>query len=243
MECIKVTNLSKTYNGKEVVKKINFAVAKGEIFAFLGPNGAGKSTTMNMLATLIYKTEGNIYIEGRNIDKAQNEIKKKIGVVFQEDTLDLDLTVYQNLYYRGGLYIEEKEDLIESIKKVAKLLKIENIFQKKYSKCSGGQKRLVQIARALIPAPKLLILDEPSSSLDEVARENMWKVLKYLKNKLNITIFYTTHYMDEVNNADKVCILKSGKVLVIDSLDNIYRQQSSTNFKDIYLNILKEGVK
>lgn len=213
MNTVSVNNLEKRYKNERVLKYISFDVEKGQIFAFLGPNGAGKSTTMNILSTLLEKTSGNVSVSDFDLDKNRRKIKSEIGVVFQNDVLDSELTVYENLVFRGSLYYAKKKDLEESIFTVIKTLSLQNILYKKYGKCSGGQKRLVQIARALLSRPSLLILDEPTTGLDPTARKLVWNTLISLRNNLNITIFYTTHYLEEVLYADKYCILNNGKII------------------------------
>ncbi|MEG1820425.1 MAG: ABC transporter ATP-binding protein, partial [Oscillospiraceae bacterium] len=155
-ECIRTVKLRKCFHNSEVVRSIDLKVEQGQIFAFLGPNGAGKSTTMNMLTTLLQKTDGKIYIDGLDMDKSKNIIKGKIGVVFQEDVLDKELTVAQNLKYRGGLYIKKRQDLNDKIGDVVRVLSMEEFLYKKYGECSGGQRRIAQIGRALLAQPQLL---------------------------------------------------------------------------------------
>lgn len=213
MNSVSVNNLEKRYKNERVLKSISFDVEKGQIFAFLGPNGAGKSTTMNILSTLLKKTSGNVSVSNFDLDKNKRKIKSEIGVVFQNDVLDSELTVYENLVFRGSLYYAKKKDLEESIFKVIKTLSLQNILYKKYGKCSGGQKRLVQIARALLSKPSLLILDEPTTGLDPTARKFVWNTLISLHDDLGITIFYTTHYLEEVLYADRYCILSNGKII------------------------------
>lgn len=213
MNSVSVKNLKKSYKKESVLKSISFDVEKGQIFAFLGPNGAGKSTTMNILSTLLEKTSGNVSVSNFDLDKNRRKIKSEIGVVFQSDVLDSELTVYDNLVFRGSLYYTKKNDIEESIFSVIKTLSLQNIIYKKYGRCSGGQKRLVQIARALLSKPSLLILDEPTTGLDPTARKLVWNTLISLRDYLNITIFYTTHYLEEVLYADRYCILNNGKII------------------------------
>ena len=175
-EYIRVTDLSKVYRKHEAVKHISFHVGKGQIFAFLGPNGAGKSTTINILSTLLLKSSGSVCIGGMDLDRQRKQVKREIGIVFQDDVLDGSLSVYQNLLYRGGLYIPKEKELKKRISELSSLLMLEQILPRKYRECSGGQKRLAQIARALLPAPGLLILDEPTTGLDPVTRQKVWAV-------------------------------------------------------------------
>ena len=242
-DCINVEELSKIYNQKEIVKSIGFTVGQGQVFAFLGPNGAGKSTTMNMVGTLLPKSKGSIFIDGINIDTHKSEIKRKIGIVFQEDVLDEDLTIEKNLIYRGAFYWKTDLELRKQVDKVVCKLGLEDILYKKYKECSGGQKRLAQIARAIIPKPKLLILDEPTAGLDPVISSHVWTVLQELKKDQNMTIFYTTHYLDEASYADTICILKEGQILVCGSLKQIQQQwkgnRKAPTLDEIYFQLLK----
>lgn len=188
--CIEVDNVSKQYGKAKAVSEISFTVLQGQISAFLGPNGAGKSTTMNMLSTLLPPTSGKILIEGYSMEKQQEQIKRLIGVVFQEDVLDNKFTVYENLYYRGSLYYERKQQVQKRIDEVVSLLSLEKLIHKRYGTCSGGQKRICQIARALMSKPKLLLLDEPTIGLDPIARKQVWEALRKLNQLLNMTIFF-----------------------------------------------------
>ncbi len=240
--CIVVKALKKNYGKKTVVDSIDFSVGRGQICAFLGPNGAGKSTTMKMLATLLKKTSGKIVVEGLDMDFYPEEIKRNLGIVFQEDVLDASLTVEENLYYRGGLYIKSKKELNLKIKHVISLLELDKIRDKKYETCSGGQKRIVQIGRALLTAPKLLLLDEPTIGLDPLARTLVWQVLKKLNHDLHITIFYTTHYMEETDYANHICILNEGKILLCQNRDQLlqkpWKDKKRFTIQEIYLDLL-----
>lgn len=242
-ECINVQELSKTYNHKEIVKSIGFTVQQGQVFAFLGPNGAGKSTTMNMVGTLLTKSKGSIIIDGSNMDTDKSEIKRKIGIVFQEDVLDADLTIDKNLIYRGAFYWKTDWELRSQVDQIVHKLGLENVQHKKYKECSGGQKRLAQIARAILSQPKLLILDEPTVGLDPVTRAHVWRVLQDLKRNQNMTIFYTTHYLDEASYADTICILKDGRIMLCGSLKQLQKHWHSKSkppsLDEIYFQLLK----
>ncbi|WP_052377832.1 ABC transporter ATP-binding protein [Robinsoniella sp. KNHs210] len=242
-DCLSVNGLCKAYGKKKIVKSLEFQVKQGQVLAFLGPNGAGKSTTMNMIGTLLAKTDGKIYIDNKDMDTDKNEIKRKIGMVFQEDVLDGDLTIYQNLWFRGGLYWKRDSELKKQIGELIHLLDMEKIQNQKYRECSGGQRRLAQIARALISKPRLLILDEPTTGLDPVTRQNVWDVLLKLKEQLQMTIFYTTHYLDEASYADTLCILKDGKIAACGSLRQIQSKWKNSlktpDLDEIYFQLLK----
>lgn len=244
--CIEVDNVSKQFGKAKAVSEISFTVLQGQISAFLGPNGAGKSTTMNMLSTLLIPTSGKILIEGYSMEKQQDQIKWLIGVVFQEDVLDSELTVYENLYYRGSLYYERKQQVLKRIEEVISLLSLEKLVHKKYGTCSGGQKRICQIARALMSKPKLLLLDEPTIGLDPIARKQVWEALMKLNRLLKMTIFFSTHYIEETMNADHICMINQGRILVCGKKDWVlkeYQSQGSLTIQDIYIDLLSEDLR
>ena len=244
--CIDVDNVSKQFGKVKAVSRLSFSVMKGQISAFLGPNGAGKSTTMNMLSTLLTPTSGSIVIEGFAMDQQQEQIKRLLGVVFQEDVLDHELTVYENLYYRGSLYYQKKQQVLTRMDEVVSLLSLETLVDKKYGTCSGGQKRICQIARALMSKPKLLLLDEPTIGLDPIARKLVWEVLIKLNQLLHITIFFSTHYMEETIHADHICMINQGHILVCGKKDWIlkeYQRQGIITLQDIYIDLLGEDLK
>lgn len=240
-DSIQVMQLRKTYHKKQVVDEISFHVKKGTLFAFIGPNGAGKSTTMGMLSLLLKKSGGSIRIDGLDADRHTKAVKKKIGVVFQDDVLDYELTVSQNLAYRGGLYIHNAAELKRSICSICKLLHLTELLPKPYGKCSGGQRRLVQIARALLPRPSLLILDEPTTGLDPKTRREVWDALLLLKTQLNMTVFYSTHSMEEASYADQVCFLNHGRITAFGSPETLLGRQNGTGSDELYIRLLREG--
>lgn len=198
---------------------------------------------MNMMITLLRKTSGKIYIDGLDMDYERNRIRQKIGVVFQEDILDGEFTVYENLYYRGGLYLPNRHELKKRIFEISQLLQIDPILRQTYQTCSGGQKRLVQIGRAILPQPQLLILDEPTIGLDPLAREHVWSIIKKLNSKLHMTVFYSTHYMEEACLANEVCMIHNGELLICQSVNELYQQSSkeytSSQLQQLYYNLLR----
>lgn len=214
-DIITVKNLRKAYGQVEAVKGISFAVKKGELFAFLGTNGAGKSTTIDMLCTLIKKTSGDVVIDGFKLGegKGNDQIRKKIGVVFQDSILDERLTVYENIMNRGQYYRLGKTTLQENYNFVSEYLKLDDIKNKKYDALSGGQRRRADIARALIHKPTILFLDEPTTGLDPQTRVFVWSAIKRLQEETNMTIFLTTHYMEEAAVANQVVVIKEGQLI------------------------------
>lgn len=229
---IEIKNLTKIYDKKvKAVDNINFEVKEGTLFSFLGLNGAGKSTTINIIAGILKKTSGNVIINGYDIDKYPEKTNEYIGIVFQKSVLDSELTVYENLYLRGSLYFNDKSKLKERIKKVIEQFELSNILKRQYNKLSGGQKRRVDIARAMIHNPKVLILDEPTTGLDPITRILVWDVIKKQQKENNMTIFLTTHYLEEANDSDYVCIIDNGIIKVKGTPAELKKSYSSTLLK------------
>lgn len=209
---ISVKNLEKSYAEVQAVKGISFAVKEGSLFSFLGVNGAGKSTTINMLTTLLPKTAGQVTIGGYDIDKNPMQIKSLIGIVFQDSVLDGELTVEENLYVRGSLYHFSGKQLKEAVNRSAKLTQLSDIMNQRYQTLSGGQRRRADIARALINQPKLLFLDEPTTGLDPKTRKDIWKTVRDLQRNTGMTVFLTTHYMEEAAESDHIEIIHKGEI-------------------------------
>lgn len=211
---IEVSNLKKYFKDVKAVDDISFSVEQGELFGFLGVNGAGKSTVINILCTLYKKDGGSVRVLGNEVGKDDEKIRQDIGMVHQENSLDELLTVKENLQIRGGLYGETKENLRKNFDKVVKLLGLKDFLNRPYGKLSGGQKRRAEIAAALMHEPKILFLDEPTTGLDPATRKKVWEAIVSLQKKLGMTVFLTTHYMEEAANAKHVCIIDHGKVLM-----------------------------
>ena len=210
---IEVRNLKKQFGDVVAVNDISFDVEAGELFGFLGENGAGKSTTINMMSTIYEPTEGTITICGRDVCKDAREVRRKIGVVSQGNMLDEKLTVRENLMIRGGLYEKEKRKLNERLQEVADLLELDDVMNRKYGMLSGGQKRRCEVAKALMNTPELLFLDEPTTGLDPATRKKLWDRLTTLRKETGMTIFLTTHYMEEAAKASHIAILEKGKIM------------------------------
>lgn len=206
---LQVTNLSKNFGNLKAVNNISFEVRRGELFAFLGTNGAGKSTTIKMLTTLLKQDGGTFLLNGKNEDAY---VRSKIGVVFQENMLDKVLTVKENLLFIAGLFIHNKTELNKKYEELKTLLEFEEFENKQYRYLSGGQKRRIEIARALIGEPEILFLDEPTTGLDPENRIKVWDIIKKLQQEKNITVFLTTHYMEEADSADYVVIIEKGQI-------------------------------
>jgi ABC-type multidrug transport system ATPase subunit len=227
MKMIEVKSLVKKYNKIHAVNGIDFDVEEGKFFAFLGENGAGKSTTINILATLLKKTSGEVRINGNVLDKKDELIRKDIGIVFQQNMLDDFLTVKENLLCRGTLYGYSKNKVSSRINELSNKIGIIEILDRKYGELSGGQKRRADIARALISKPKILILDEPTTGLDPHTRKNVWDCIMELRKEQSLTLFLTTHYMEEAANADQIIIIDKGKIIENDTPMNLKIKYSS----------------
>ncbi len=212
MNIIEVEHLVKNYKDVEAVRDISFTVEEGSFFAFLGVNGAGKSTTINILCTVLDKTSGKVTIGGYDLDREREKIKSLIGIVFQNSVLDKQLTVRENLTSRASYYGLSKNEIKERLSELSETFDLSDIMNRRYASLSGGQRRRVDIARALINRPKLLFLDEPTTGLDPMTRRKVWEVIHDLRRDTGLTVFLTTHYMEETVNCDHVVILDNGSV-------------------------------
>ena len=213
MNIIKSENLKKYFGNVKAVDDVSFSVEKGELFGFLGVNGAGKSTVINMLATLLEPTDGNVTVCGHALGKENELIRRKIGIVWQQNCLDDILTVEENLLCRGSLYEKNSRKNRESLAKVTALLKLDDVLKRRYGKLSGGQKRRCEIAAALMHTPEILFLDEPTTGLDPATRKSVWETVGKLRSDYGMTVFLTTHYMEEAAQANHIVLLDSGKVV------------------------------
>lgn len=215
--CIEVEHLKKQFGTLEAVKDLSFKVEQGELFGFLGINGAGKSTTINMLCTLLKPTSGTVKVAGYDLERENKEIRKKIGVVFQGNTLDEQLTVYENLVARANLYEKESRVVKSRIAQVAKVLDLIELYDRPFKALSGGQKRKCEIARALLNQPEILFLDEPTTGLDPKTRKMVWENIDQLRQETGMTVFLTTHYMEEVSKAQHVAVMDAGQMIAYDT--------------------------
>ena len=213
MKVIEVKDLTKKYKEHTAVNGISFDVEEGEMFAFLGENGAGKSTTINMLTTILGKTSGSAFICGHELGKEDDEIRKVNGIVFQNSVLDKKLSVKDNLLTRGSYYGLSRKQVLARLEPFSERFEMKDIWDRKYEKLSGGQRRRVDIMRALINNPKILFLDEPTTGLDPKSRKLVWDYINYLRKEHKMTIFLTTHYMEETAEADNVVIMDKGNII------------------------------
>ena len=212
MDVIKIENLYKSYGEVKAVTDLSFKVKKGELFAFLGVNGAGKSTTISMMCGTLKKDAGKIYIDGEDIDLNGDEIKRKIGVVFQNSALDKSLSVKDNLTHRAALYGIIGEEFENRLTQLIDMLDFKDILNRPVGKLSGGQRRKVDVARALVHKPMILILDEPTTGLDPQTRTTLWAVIEKMRKEQGMTVLLTTHYMEEAADADYVVIIDGGRI-------------------------------
>ncbi len=209
---IEVKGLKKSYGKVEAVKSLSFYVESGKLFAFLGPNGAGKSTTIDIITTFLQKDSGDVTIDGLTLGKDDNKIRNIIGAVFQDNMLDDLLTVRENILMRGSLYGLKGEALKNAADKAIAAAEVQEFQNRRYGKLSGGQRRRADIARALVNTPKILFLDEPTTGLDPQTRKSVWETIRKLQAETGMTVFLTTHYMEEAAEADYVIVIDSGLI-------------------------------
>jgi multidrug/hemolysin transport system ATP-binding protein len=210
---IDVRGLKKSYGSVKAVKGIDFYVERGKIFAFLGPNGAGKSTTIDIICTFLKPDGGSVSVDGHNLGSEDAAIRSSIGAVFQDNLLDNLLTVEENLRTRGSFYGLKGKALDEGVTRAARVTGVTDILKRPYGKLSGGQRRRCDISRALVHMPKILFLDEPTTGLDPQTRRNVWETIIALQKETGMTVFLTTHYMEEASGADYVIIIDDGLIV------------------------------
>ncbi|SDJ76773.1 ATP-binding cassette domain-containing protein [Sediminibacillus albus] len=218
---VEVSGLKKRYKKFEAVTGVDLQVEEGEIFGFLGPNGAGKSTTINMLSTIIKPSEGKASINGYDIVEEKNKVRASIGLIFQESTLDEKLTANENLLLHCKFYGVAKDKRKERIQEVLEIVDLTDKRANIVETFSGGMKRRLEIARGLLHYPRVLFLDEPTVGLDPQTRNHIWEYILRLKKKAGITIFLTTHYMDEAEICDRVAVMDQGKLIALDTPDQL----------------------
>jgi ABC-2 type transport system ATP-binding protein len=219
---IETLQLTKTYNSLKAVDTLDIKVESGEIFGLLGPNGAGKTTTVSMLCTILKPTSGTAIVNGYDIVREANKVRKSIGIVFQEPSVDDRLTARENLYMHANLYGVSASEQKERITRILKLVELEDRADDLLRTYSGGMRRRLELGRGLIHYPKVLFLDEPTVGLDPQTRDHIWKYIKELKESHDITVVLTTHYMDEADRlSDRIAIMDHGKIVVLDSPQNL----------------------
>ena len=217
MSILSVSDISKSYNKKLAVENLSFELNEGDFFGFLGPNGAGKSTTISLLSSLITPDKGKIYFQGENIINIRKKYLSDVGFIFQDPPLDRNATVKSNLIFAGTLYNLNKTQIENNYLRLLKKFELLHLLEKKVLKLSGGEKRIIDICRALIHQPKILFMDEPTTGLDPVNRARIWDFINNLRKKSKVTIFLTTHYMDEASKCSKICFIKNGNIIKVDT--------------------------
>jgi ABC-2 type transport system ATP-binding protein len=235
---IETKSVTKKYGNFIAVNDISFSVKKGEVFAFLGPNGAGKTTTIKMLTTLLKPTSGEILLDNHNVIENPNQTRKSFGIVFQDPSLDNELTAYENMQFHAILYGIKKQDYE---KRIVDLLTLVELYDRKDSfvkNFSGGMKRRLEIARGLLHHPTVLFLDEPTIGLDPQTRNHIWEYIDNLNKRENVTIFFTTHHMEEVERiAQRVAIIDHGKILVIGTIAEILKKAGAEKLEEAFITL------
>jgi ABC-2 type transport system ATP-binding protein len=241
---IEVKNLTKRFKDFTAVNDVSFSVQHGEIFAFLGPNGAGKSTTIKMLTTLLHPTEGTIQLNGYDALTQKDEVRKSFGIVFQDPSLDDELTAYENMEFHAVLYDVPKD---VRKKKIPELLQLVELWERKdvmVKTFSGGMKRRLEIARGLLHHPKILFLDEPTQGLDPQTRNLMWHYIQNLSEKEGITIFFTTHYLEEAEEyAERIAIMDQGKIIVEGTLEDLLKKTQKKTLEEAFLQLTGSAIR
>lgn len=221
MNAIETERLTRRFGDFVAVREVSFAVRAGELFAFLGPNGAGKTTTINMLCTLLRPTSGTARVGGHNIVREPDAVRRRIGLVFQDPSLDDRLTAWQNLRFHAMLYDVPRRVFEERARRLLDLVELTDHAHQEVGTFSGGMKRRLELARGLLHEPKVLFLDEPTLGLDPQTRRHIWDYILRLRDSEGTTVFFTTHYMDEAERADRIAIIDHGRIIALDTPENL----------------------
>jgi len=241
---IRVENLTKEFSGLKAVDNISFNVKKGTIFAFLGPNGAGKTTTIKMLTTLLRPTDGKIWINGYDCSKEQDEVRKSFGIVFQDPSLDDELTAMENMEFHGVLYKIPTKIRRQRIKELLGIVDLWGRKDNLVKTFSGGMKRRLEIARGLLHHPKIFFLDEPTLGLDPQTRKKIWDYIKELNQKYQTTIFFTTHYMDEAEKmAEEIAIIDNGKIIIRGTASRLKAKTQTNSLEDAFISLTGKTIR
>lgn len=244
MNIIEVKNLVKKFDDITAVDGISFNVEKGEIFAFLGPNGAGKTTTIKMFTTLLKPTSGKILVNGFDPTSDPDDVRHSFGIIFQDPSLDDELTAFENLEFHGVLYDVPKKICRERIDELLEIVELEKRRNDLVKEFSGGMKRRLEIARGLLHHPKILFLDEPTLGLDPQTRNHLWNYIRGMNEKEGITVFFSTHYMEEAEKmADRIAIIDNGKIIAEGTAQKLKEQTSSETLEDAFLKLTGKQIR
>lgn len=239
-----VSDLSKSFKEVKAVDNISFDVKRGEIFAFLGPNGAGKSTTIKMLTTLLNQSKGSISMNGFDPLKQPDDVRKTFGIVFQDPSVDDELTAYENMWYHGVLYGVDYNTLRERIRYLMGVVELWDRKDSLVKTFSGGMRRRLEIARGLLHHPKILFLDEPTLGLDPQTRNNIWEHIKMLNKKEGITVFFTTHYMEEADRvADRIAVIDHGKIIATGTSKELKKKTRKVSLEDAFIALTGRNIR
>src|SRR3989338_8939632 len=241
---IEIKNVTKKFGQFTAVDNISLLVNSGEVFAFLGPNGAGKTTTIKMLTTLLKPSHGEIFLNNHNVKENPHETRKSFGIVFQDPSLDNELTAYENMQFHAILYGLKKEIYQERIIKLFSLVELYDRKDSFVKNFSGGMKRRLEIARGLLHNPKVLFLDEPTIGLDPQTRNHIWEYINNLNKQENVTIFFTTHHMEEVERIAKmVAIIDHGKIIIRGTIKEIIKKAKTKNLEDAFISLTGDNIR
>lgn len=244
MSIIEVKNLTKKFGDFTAVKDVSFSVEKGQIFAFLGPNGAGKSTTIKMLTTLLTPTSGTLFIDGHDVRKNPRDVRHSFGIVFQDPSLDDELTAYENMEIHAVLYGIKKSVRKERIEQLLEFVELWDRRKSLVKEFSGGMKRRLEIARGLLHHPKVLFLDEPTLGLDPQTRNHMWEYLRKLNETEGITVFFTTHYMEEAERiANKIAVIDHGSIVASGTVEDLKTKTGTNSLEEAFLKLTGRNIR
>jgi len=241
---IRAHNLVKKFGDMEAVRDISFEVGEGEIFAFLGPNGAGKTTTIKMLTTLLRPTSGKVEIDGLDPVTHHNEVRQRFGIVFQDPSVDDELTAYENLDFHGVLYKVPRKARVERIRRLLDLFELWDRRNDLVKNFSGGMRRRLEIARGLLHTPRIMFLDEPTLGLDPQTRNQLWTHIKKLNDEERVTVFLTTHYMEEAERvAHRIAIIDHGRIVAQGTPDALKQQTNSATLEQAFLALTGSSIR
>ena len=243
-KAIEAKHLTKKYGDFTAVNRISFEVQKGEIFAFLGPNGAGKSTTIKMMTTMLRPTDGDLHLDGHDVTSERDKARKAFGIVFQDPSLDEELSAYENMELHASLYGVPKSERANRIKEMLELVELWGRKDSMIKTFSGGMRRRLEIARGLLHEPSILFLDEPTLGLDTQTRNLMWNYVKNLSKTKGMTIFFTTHYLDEAEEvAERIAIIDHGKIVASGTTPELCKETKTKTLEEAYLKLTGEGIR